>query len=212
MIVLAGSASGVVRANAPEALADELWPVLEAKIERALKRGIERRVSIVRVVIRPTPRYSPMTHVQIDPMQARRMEMATDLELMLRRVLVAFTEHDLDAIMSHFTEDCVFETRADPIAGVAASSVRRRCDAGWRHASKASEHLGQQAARDEWSKTTRAAPCAPRRAPSPSRLYWTTARPASGRPRRRSCRSGCTGSPDAAASPPPSGARSNGPA
>jgi hypothetical protein len=32
------------------ALADELWPVLEAKIERALKRGTERRVPIVRVV------------------------------------------------------------------------------------------------------------------------------------------------------------------
>jgi hypothetical protein len=41
-------------------------------------------------------------HVQIEPMQARRREMSTDLEQMLRRVLVAFNEHNLDAIMSHF--------------------------------------------------------------------------------------------------------------
>jgi ketosteroid isomerase-like protein len=53
-------------------------------------------------------------HVQIDPRQARRMEMSTDLEQMLRRVLVAFNEHDLDAIMSHFAEDCVFETPRGP--------------------------------------------------------------------------------------------------
>src|SRR5207253_3627698 len=32
------------------ALADELWPVLEAKIERALERGTERRVPIVRAI------------------------------------------------------------------------------------------------------------------------------------------------------------------
>jgi HK97 family phage major capsid protein len=32
------------------ALADELWPVLETKIERALERGTEGRVPIVRVV------------------------------------------------------------------------------------------------------------------------------------------------------------------
>ncbi len=32
------------------ALADELWPVLEAKIERALEHGTERRVPIIRVV------------------------------------------------------------------------------------------------------------------------------------------------------------------
>jgi hypothetical protein len=32
------------------ALADELWPVLEAKIERALARGTERRIPIVRAV------------------------------------------------------------------------------------------------------------------------------------------------------------------
>jgi hypothetical protein len=43
-------------------------------------------------------------------MQARRMEMSTDLEQMLRRGLVAFNEHDLDAIMSRFAENCVFET------------------------------------------------------------------------------------------------------
>jgi hypothetical protein len=36
--------------------------------------------------------------------------MSTDLEQMLRRVLVAFNEHDLDAIRSPFAEDCVFET------------------------------------------------------------------------------------------------------
>jgi ketosteroid isomerase-like protein len=46
--------------------------------------------------------------------QARRMEMSTDLEQMLRRVLVAFNEHDLDAIMSHLAEDCVFETPRGP--------------------------------------------------------------------------------------------------
>jgi hypothetical protein len=43
-------------------------------------------------------------------MQARRTEMSTDLEQMLRRVLVAFNEHDLGAIMSHFAEDSVFES------------------------------------------------------------------------------------------------------
>jgi hypothetical protein len=32
------------------ALADELWPLLEAKIERALDRKTERRIPIVRVV------------------------------------------------------------------------------------------------------------------------------------------------------------------
>jgi ketosteroid isomerase-like protein len=53
-------------------------------------------------------------HVQIEPMQARRVEMSTDLEQMLRRVLVAFNEHDLDAIMSHFAEDGVFETPGGP--------------------------------------------------------------------------------------------------
>jgi hypothetical protein len=47
-------------------------------------------------------------------MQARRMEMSTDLEQMLRRVLVAFNEHDLDAIMSHFADDCVFESPRGP--------------------------------------------------------------------------------------------------
>ena len=40
--------------------------------------------------------------------------MPTDLEQMLRRVLVAFNEHDLDAIVSHFAEDCVFETPRGP--------------------------------------------------------------------------------------------------
>jgi ketosteroid isomerase-like protein len=39
---------------------------------------------------------------------------STDREQMLRRVLVAFDEHDLDAIMSHFAEDCVFETPRGP--------------------------------------------------------------------------------------------------
>ena len=34
------------------ALADALWPVLEVKIERALERGTERRVPIVRAVHR----------------------------------------------------------------------------------------------------------------------------------------------------------------
>ena len=29
---------------------------------------------------------------------------------MLRDVLDGFNAHDLDAIMSHFSEDCVFET------------------------------------------------------------------------------------------------------
>jgi ketosteroid isomerase-like protein len=31
-------------------------------------------------------------------------------ELTLRRVLDAFNRHDLDAIMSHFADDCVFES------------------------------------------------------------------------------------------------------
>jgi hypothetical protein len=35
------------------ALVDELWPILEAKIEGALTRGTERRVPIVRVVHQP---------------------------------------------------------------------------------------------------------------------------------------------------------------
>jgi hypothetical protein len=34
------------------ALADALWPVLEARIERALERGTERRVPLVRAVHR----------------------------------------------------------------------------------------------------------------------------------------------------------------
>jgi hypothetical protein len=42
------------------------------------------------------------------------MEMSTDLEQMLRRGLVAFNEHDLDAIMSRFAENCVFETPRGP--------------------------------------------------------------------------------------------------
>jgi len=32
------------------ALADELWPLLAAKIDRALERGTERRIPIVRVI------------------------------------------------------------------------------------------------------------------------------------------------------------------
>jgi steroid delta-isomerase-like uncharacterized protein len=36
--------------------------------------------------------------------------MSSDLEQVLRRVLEAFNEHDLDAIMSAFADDCVFET------------------------------------------------------------------------------------------------------
>lgn len=38
----------------------------------------------------------------------------TDREQMLRKVLVAFNEHDLDAIMAHFAEDCVLETPRGP--------------------------------------------------------------------------------------------------
>jgi ketosteroid isomerase-like protein len=60
------------------------------------------------------PNLSHDAHFQIDAMQARRMEMSTDLEQLLRRVLVAFNEHDLDAIMSHFAEDCVFESPRGP--------------------------------------------------------------------------------------------------
>lgn len=33
---------------------------------------------------------------------------------MLHRVLDAFNEHDLDAIMAHFAEDCVFESPRGP--------------------------------------------------------------------------------------------------
>jgi ketosteroid isomerase-like protein len=33
---------------------------------------------------------------------------------MLRQVLDGFNEHDLDAIMSHFSEDCVFEAPRGP--------------------------------------------------------------------------------------------------
>jgi ketosteroid isomerase-like protein len=33
---------------------------------------------------------------------------------MLRDVLDAFNRHDLDAIMSHFAEDCVFEAPRGP--------------------------------------------------------------------------------------------------
>jgi hypothetical protein len=40
--------------------------------------------------------------------------MSKDLEQTLRRVLMAFNDHDLDAIMSHFAEDCVFETPRGP--------------------------------------------------------------------------------------------------
>ncbi len=32
----------------------------------------------------------------------------------LREVIAAFNSHDLDAIMSHFAEDCVFETPRGP--------------------------------------------------------------------------------------------------
>ena len=40
--------------------------------------------------------------------------MSADLEQLLRRVLVAFNEHDLDAIVSHFAEDCVLEIPRGP--------------------------------------------------------------------------------------------------
>jgi taurine dehydrogenase small subunit len=40
--------------------------------------------------------------------------MSKDLEQTLRRVLMAFNDHDLDAIMSHFAADCVFETPRGP--------------------------------------------------------------------------------------------------
>jgi hypothetical protein len=53
-------------------------------------------------------------HRQTTRCKPRRMEMSTDLEQVLRWVLVAFNEHDLDAIMSHFAEDCVFETPRGP--------------------------------------------------------------------------------------------------
>ena len=56
--------------------------------------------------------------------------MSSDLDQMLRRVLAAFNDHDLDAIMSHFAEDCVFETpRPDQAA---ASSARTRRGEAWR--------------------------------------------------------------------------------
>lgn len=40
--------------------------------------------------------------------------MSPDLEQRLRRVLAAFNDHDLDAIMSAFADDCVFETPRGP--------------------------------------------------------------------------------------------------
>ena len=40
--------------------------------------------------------------------------MSSDLEQLLRRVLAAFNDHDLDAIMSAFADDCVFETPRGP--------------------------------------------------------------------------------------------------
>jgi hypothetical protein len=39
----------------------------------------------------------------------------------LKRVLEAFNRHDLDAIMSHFAEDCVFESPRAPTHGGDAS-------------------------------------------------------------------------------------------
>ena len=53
-------------------------------------------------------------HVQIDPMQPRRMESVHGSRADASPVLVAFNEHDLDSIMSHFAEDCVFETPRGP--------------------------------------------------------------------------------------------------
>ena len=40
--------------------------------------------------------------------------MSSELEQTLRGVLVAFNDHDLDAIMSAFADDCVFETPRGP--------------------------------------------------------------------------------------------------
>ena len=40
--------------------------------------------------------------------------MPSDLEPQLRRMLAAFNEHDLDAIMSAFADECVFETPRGP--------------------------------------------------------------------------------------------------
>jgi steroid delta-isomerase-like uncharacterized protein len=42
------------------------------------------------------------------------MDVPNDLEQVLRRVLMGFNEHDLDAILSHFAEDCVFEAPRGP--------------------------------------------------------------------------------------------------
>ena len=40
--------------------------------------------------------------------------LSDELEQTLRRTLAAFNEHDLDAIMSHFGDDCVLESPRGP--------------------------------------------------------------------------------------------------
>ena len=65
-------------------------------------------------------------------------EVSSDLDQMLRRVLAAFNDHDLDAIMSHFAEDCVFEdsARTRPVGPPLRRQGRGR--RGWRRSSTAS--------------------------------------------------------------------------
>ncbi len=55
----------------------------------------------------------------------------------LHRVLDAFNRHDLDAVMSYFTDDCIFESPRGPDPGGAASSARTRYVGGSRRASNA---------------------------------------------------------------------------
>lgn len=57
----------------------------------------------------------------------------------LQEVLDAFNRHDLDAIMSHFAEDCVFESPGVSILGAPGSLAWTRYGAGWRLASTASQ-------------------------------------------------------------------------
>ena len=55
---------------------------------------------------------------------------------MLRDALASLNEHDLDAIMSRFDEECVFEAPRGPSPGDDASSARTRCVAGWGRAGR----------------------------------------------------------------------------
>jgi ketosteroid isomerase-like protein len=56
----------------------------------------------------------------------------------LRRLRDAINAHDLDAVMSFFTDDCVLELPRGPHPWGRRFQGRGRCDRGWRAASPAS--------------------------------------------------------------------------